>query len=415
MTKGTVLFLAYHFPPNITSVAGVRGGNIALELARNGWQVKVITPACDILLKIDPVGQPVPEHPNLEIIETGHDLPELAHWWLKERSGFLPKFTGKLGRGFFQLFDFDQSIGWVRHVKQAAARFKPDDIQVVLASGSPYISFKTAARIAHKLHCPFVMDYRDLWTLDPHNTVHNPLIIRREKKLLAKTAAAVTVADGMGEILKGLCPSLKTLTVTNGYSPELFHDIPAATFDEPAFVYTGRFMPPLSTPDPLMKTLALLDHLAPQKCFKLHYYGQQNELVRQAAEAAQISKRVICHGTVSRQESLAAIKGAKGAIVITSNNQQADIAERGILTGKIFEPIGLGTPVICLTPEESEARHLIETTHTGGAFWAGDTEGIANYMARLLLGPTSPGDGTSYSWPVLGKKYSDLLESIVKP
>lgn len=412
--KGTIIFLAYHFPPNISSVAGVRGGNLALELAKNGWQVKVITPAAEILSKTDPIGLPIPQHDNLQIIPTKHDLPELAHWWVKERQGLLPKVFGKLGRGFFQLFNLDQSFGWNKYVLEAASKFNPGEVKLVLASGCPYISFKLAAQIAKRLACPYVLDYRDLWSNDPHHKVRNPFIIQREKRLLKNCAAAVVVADGMQPDLQKLAPGIKVKTISNGYSPEQLTGIEANKFNEPAFVYTGRFMPPLSTVEPIIAALNILDKLAPSKLWKFHYYGQNNTAVETAAEKAQLQHRVVAHGTVTREESLSAIKGARGAFVVTSNSQHAGAAERGILTGKIFEPIGLGCPVICLTPEDSEARHLIERTSTGAAFWSGESEAIANYLAQLLSGSTKTGDGTICSWPVLGKQYSDLLEEVLR-
>ncbi len=414
MTHGTVLFLAYHFPPNISSVAGVRGGNIALELAKNGWLVKVITPAAAILSKVDPIGQPLPSHPNLEIIETGHDFPELAHWWVKERPGRFFKVAGKLGRGFCQALDFDYALGWIRHVKEAANAFKKGDIDLVLTTGSPYMTFNLAAQLASSLNCPYVLDYRDLWTNDPHHFVKKPWIIHEEKRLLAEAGAVVIVSNGFKEKLAQTTGINKITVITNGYDSKLLNSIEPKSFSEPAFVYTGRFMPPLSTPLPIMAALAKLQQLAPEKPWKFHYYGQNGEIVEKAAQKYGLQSRVINHNIADRKECLAATKGARGSFVSISEKRWADTAERGIITGKIFEPLGLNTPVIAITPHDSEVAHIVQNTNGGRAFWAGEIAEMAAYLKELLSTDIKPqSHSTAYSWQELGKRYSNLLKEVI--
>jgi hypothetical protein len=52
--------------------------------------------------------------------------------------------------------------------------------------------------------------------------------------------------------------------------------------------------------------------------------------------------RVIIHGNVSRKEALTATRGAGAAVVITSVAKRASLEENGIMTGKIYEALGLG-------------------------------------------------------------------------
>lgn len=415
MSKGTIIFIAYHFPPSSTTVAGVRGGNLAFELAKNGWQVKVITPAQKLLLQTDPIGQPVPCHPNLEILETDHDLPELAHWWVKERKGILPKVLGKLGRGFCQLFDLDQSFGWARHVKNVAARFKQGDVNLVLATGSPYISFKLAANIAKKLNCPYVLDYRDPWTSDPHYRVRNPFIIKREKKLLAGASAVVAVSPTWAKELSTHNLTKPAQTITNGYNPDQLSSVNATNFDVPAISYTGRFMPPITSPDSIMKILVTLEKLDPELPWKFHYYGVSANLVEQSVKNFHLEHRVVNHGQVNRQQCLMATKGSVASICVSSDNDHATAQECGIIRGKTFEVMGLGCPIVYIAPPELDVCHIITTTNCGRCFTASSICDIAQHIFELVKHNSHPHSSCEeYSWPVLGKKYSDLLEEVIK-
>ena len=74
------------------------------------------------------------------------------------------------------------------------------------------------------------------------------------------------------------------------------------------------------------------------------------------------------HGTVPRRECLAAIAGAGVAAVVASVSEAADLGDRGIVTAKVFEPIGLGTPVMVIAPPGSDLESVIRTAGRGAVF-----------------------------------------------
>jgi hypothetical protein len=72
--------------------------------------------------------------------------------------------AGGISRRIARRIGIDKGIGWVRAAERACARVRPEEVDLILASGSPYSSFVLAERLAKKLARPFVLDYRDPWT-----------------------------------------------------------------------------------------------------------------------------------------------------------------------------------------------------------------------------------------------------------
>ena len=46
--------------------------------------------------------------------------------------------------------------------------------------------------------------------------------------------------------------------------------------------------------------------------------------------------------------------------MITSVAEEATIEDRGIVTGKVFEPLGLGTPILLIAPPGSDIERIVE-------------------------------------------------------
>lgn len=133
--------------------------------------------------------------------------------------------------------------------------------------------------------------------------------------------------------------------VTNGYDPELLDSIEGLPCDKCVIVYTGILYPGKRDLDPILAAIAQAGAhpCRASRPIELHYFGPQNDLVRHAANIHGVGERVVLHGLVSRTEALNAVRSADAAVVVTGMNDEAPLAERGIMSGKIFEALGLGT------------------------------------------------------------------------
>jgi hypothetical protein len=120
--------------------------------------------------------------------------------------------------------------------------------------------------------------------------------------------------------------------------------------------------------------------------------------------------KVILHGMVPRQEVLSAVRGAGASVVITSMGQESSRSDRGIVTGKVFEALGLKTPVLGITPPGSDLESILKLTGAGPSFRGDQIDEIAHFLKALMNGrKLQPKSLESYSWPSLAFKVDTLL------
>jgi hypothetical protein len=133
------------------------------------------------------------------------------------------------------------------------------------------------------------------------------------------------------------------------------------------------------------------------------------------AERFGVEGRVIVHGQVARRIALEAVRGAALAVVITSVAESGTPEENGMVTGKIFEPIGLGTPTLLIAPRDSDARRVAEVTGVVRSFTASDLDGMVRFLADRLAGDSLARKAcTEYRWDRLAREFDDLLSRAIQ-
>jgi glycosyltransferase involved in cell wall biosynthesis len=412
-----VLFVTYNFRPARTA-GTVRIWNIAKYLARSGWTVTVLTPdpslwsyvehaeATEISLKLE----------GIRRLPTGHYWRWLGKGSLKRSQGTLAWFMGGLGRRILQRFGIDGSVGWIKAAERACSSLTPNDVDVILATGPPFSSFSLAQWLSQRLGRPYVLDYRDLWSRNLHHPA--PAAIRKETSVLSRCAAVTTVSPSWGLVLDrhfGVGPKLHV--VSNGYDPEDLEATEPYDFGHFAIVYTGSFWPPKRVISPVMAALRRLNESEHDRHqhWMFHYYGKHERHVWAEAERFGLTKKVLVHGDVPRSRVLAAVRGAGVAVVITSMADSATREDNGMVTGKIFEATGLGTPTLLIAPEESDANDVLRVTGLGRRFAGNDVDAISSFLGNLMRGQSiEPKDPAAYAWNNLISGLDTVLRGVVE-
>ncbi len=407
--RGRVLFLAMPFPPR-TSSGAVRTGNLAKYLQKAGWQVEVVTidPAF-LRLKSDDPRVELLTRQGVRIRYTGLDSA-FCYWGMESRLRTRLPLVAKALATVVRLLRIDNGVGWVRPALKACRDLKPGDIDVVLATGSPFFSFGIANRLARRLRCPYVLDYRDLWQFGPHQKGPFWPLRLAERTWLVHASKVVFVSWGAMEIMaQWLGSSKRMVVITNGYDAEECSSVRAASDTAPAVVYAGILYPPDRTLTPILQALKELRG-APD-CPQLHYYGLNNREVQEEAEMLGVADSVILHGQTQRARVLEATKTAKAAVVITTVYPSASPEHRAIIPGKLFEPLGLRTPVLLIAPPGSDARRVVDEADAGRAFTGDQVEQIADFITKVCGGElkSSFAAANIYSWELLGAAFDRAL------
>lgn len=167
-----VLYLAFYFPP--TRASGVyRALATANHLADAGWDVTVLTAPREFFTDYikshdDSLERRV--HPEIRV-----ERPGMGYFrWERDirrygtlRGNFPALANAAYHLGQRHLFP-EHYATWIPRVLGQAARMqRQHPFDVVLATGNPFASFAAAWLLRRLLRVPYVVDYRDPWTLNP--------------------------------------------------------------------------------------------------------------------------------------------------------------------------------------------------------------------------------------------------------
>jgi len=415
-----LLFLAYFFPP-VNASACVRTWNIAKHLSRLGWDVTVVTPEASVWRRAEHS-----EEVDSQLRAEGIHRITTGHRWRFLRPEYLAcsrqNIRWLIGGGFRRIaggLGVDKAIGWIREAEAACRRIPRKEVDLVLATGTPFITFRLAKRLAVNFRCPYVLDYRDPWTGNPHaDRPPSRSAFRAETKLLAQCAAATIVSPSWAlEMDRSFSLGTKLHVVSNGYDPEDLIDVTPYRFDHFAIVYTGTFYPPKRVVTPVMAALKRVTEMKDGEAaanWYFHYYGPHEKHFMEVAKSFALTDRVVSHGVVSRAEALSAVCGAGVAVVITSVSEDGGLPDKGIVTGKIFETLGLNTPVLLVAPSASDAERVVSTTGLGRVFTGNDIDGMASFLKDLMHGRTPVlKQPQAYAWENIIKELNTILRDAV--
>lgn len=235
MTDGRrrhVVLIVLGFPPSSGSGA-YRGLAYANHLVDQGWKVTVltvteaffdhVTHARDdsLMPLVDPRVEVVRVHMRQE-----HLVQDVRQWgWFRGNFKRVHDDLWKLvqRKGFPERY-----AGWIPGLVRALLDVhRRDRVDVVLASGNPWSAFAAAWAFGRLTRTPYVMDYRDAWTLNQFTGEPTPppgdLAWTWERRLVEGAARVVFVNEGMRAWYAERYPkAVATMRVIpNGYDADL--------------------------------------------------------------------------------------------------------------------------------------------------------------------------------------------------
>jgi glycosyltransferase involved in cell wall biosynthesis len=310
--------------------------------------------------------------------------------------------------------------GWVPFALPRALTLLRGESFDCVVSTSPPASAHLIGAVLRSLGTPWIADLRDGWTFDPPrpawptrlqavaDAVLERVVLRRADRILAVTRP---IASDLERRLR-----VPATVITNGFDPD----------ERPA-----RVAPPL---DPARHSLVHTGRMSvvgrsPRAFFQgLHDYlqrrpdgAQRLEVVLAGPVSAEqqwllADKRleglVRSVGSLERPETLALQRDADTLLVLAEGNDVRP--SRSVATGKLFEYLAAGRPVLVLG-EDSEAARIVRDAGAGVATRGDDPGVIASMLERLvdqgLEAPRKAVDG--YSWPALIRRLEAEIEAIL--
>lgn len=264
------------------------------------------------------------------------------------------------------LFVPDETIGWLPFAWPAGRamirRRRPD---MILSSGPGHACHLIAALLAREFALPFVAEFRDPWIGNPMRRPPTPwharIEARMERFVLDAARGVVTIGEAMSDAYRARTAA-PVETVRNAYDPEEFASLPfggapvSAESDGPLIAHAGTFYEGRS-PAPFLAALARR-RAATGRAPRVRFIGPGEEAIRAHAHAHGVADRIEITGPLPRAACLARLSEADALLLVPGPGA-------GTITGKVFEYLALGRPVLALASPEQEVARLLQDSRGG--------------------------------------------------
>lgn len=417
-----VLIVTYYWPPG--SGAGVqRWLKFSKYLTKLGLETIVLTvdPDFAVYSAIDhSLNNEIPA--NLTVYKTrARDYFRLykkdkskipsAGFAVDEEKGFVSYVT-RFIRGNF--FIPDPRIGWNRFAfNKACEIIETRKIECVITTSPPHSTQLIGLKLKKRYPgIRWIADLRDPWTDIYYYKKFYPTFISKridsafEKSVLKSADKIIAVGKSLKELFSLKVPGIedKIEVISNGYDEEDFSGLRASNPDILTISYIGT----LSGSYPIRGFLEALKSISEKGIrFRLRFTGvvspERKEQISSAAGRPDIE-------FISYSDHSTAIRNmlnTTALLLIIPDH----LSSGSIITGKLFEYLASGKPIICLGPVDGDAAKILEETGHGKAFDYNNTEGISEYISFLASNPgvSEKVSHTVYSRETLVKKVLALL------
>jgi len=417
-----VLIVTYYWPPS--GGAGVqRWLKFAKYLPEYGWEPVILTvdpeyaayPAIDLSLQKE-LSADIKVHKTratdwFRIYSSDKSKVPSAGFATNSDSNWKGK-AGRFIRGNF--FIPDPRRGWNSFAfNKACELIEKEKIVTIVTTSPPHstqlIGFKLKKRYPG---IKWIADLRDPWTdIYYYDQFYPTWLSKRidrfyESTVLEKADRVITVGHRLKDLLSEKADGLeaKTDVIMNGFDESDFKDI--TRIDRKPFTIT--YVGTLSHKYPVNGFLKALSELKKENIdFSFRVVGQVPENIKDVIKVAVSSDSVDFISYTPHDQAITHMANSSLLLLIIPENGDNKI----IMTGKIFEYIASGRPILCLGPEDGEAAVLISKLNNGRCFDYADTRNIKSYICEVKEHPfILKDDPSEFSRRNLTKKLASLLE-----
>ncbi len=314
--------------------------------------------------------------------------------------------------------------------KSAIRKMQDKQFDVVFSTYGDLENIQAGIFAADFFHAKLMMDYRDSPVI---RTEWMDIARNREgvkqTKLALKCADCVTaVSDALAEEIRSFYPETTVRTVYNGFDDTV--TLPNVTPEAGVLTicYTGVFyidrVAALRTLTDCISDLIGRSAIDRERV-RFHYAGSDANVFRTVLEKAGIADLFVDHGYLSKQETLRLQATSDVFLVLSWNHRKS----QGILTGKFYEGIRAGKPILaCVSGNQpdSELMQLQKQYNYGFCFEQARAQesrpALETYLeqlyrekmenGKLSYQPSAELYGT-FSYSSLSKKIRQIMTELV--
>jgi len=253
---------------------------------------------------------------------------------------------------------------WIKKAKKYAEEIlKKNKIDLIFSTAPPYSGLLLGYNLSKEYNIPLIVDYRDAWVDGPYNfyptPLHKAMNIKLEKKILLHSKKIITINDRIRELLikrYGEKIRDKINIISQGYDPEDFvqSEIEVQDKREMKILYAGSFFH-FMTPEYFFRGVNLAIEKKPELENKiiLEFAG----LFPNEYKPAYSDKyKIEYFGYLPHRECTKKMMEADILWMMLGEQKGSEM----ISTGKIYDYMGSGKPIIACVPESEAKKTLTE-------------------------------------------------------
>ena len=390
MKKLKIVIISYSWPPR-NAISVHRPYSWARYWSEKGHDITVLTPkkqSFDL-----PLDLKLPNLENVKVIELPYSLfwtPLLKFPYIEKTIKWLKKIFGN-----YLEPSYNPRNHWFDSTSPTFSKLARE-CDVVISTYGPEVSHIIGYKM--KILNPsifWIADYRDLWSDNPglegiSKKIKKKIQIK-EIKTVGRYADLITaVSDDMCKRLNKLLKRSAT-KITNGY--DIDKNMVQKNISKKIFkfkktlkiVFTGNIYSKELSPVMLLDSIANLvdEKKIPKKSFVLEFYGMRHDYIKALSLNPKYKNLINLKGHIPRSEVLEKQKKADILLLLSSSKE----ISRGVLTGKFFEYMAAGKPILCIGGKSNfDIGIILKSTKIGKIFEKNDTKNLENFLRSSYYG-----------------------------
>ena len=359
-----VLLNAFYFPPR-NNIACYRSGCFAKFLPEFGWQPTVV---CQDWPLDRPDSDPdfvgrLPECVDI------HRIP------MPPQRGFHQRVILRKLAPF--VWPHRAPIVWWRQTRgRIKALLETTRYDIMWGTSDPLVPLTLTSEAAVSSGVPWVADIRDCLNVQHFGSWYKrPLWRGQERRLCRQANHVVTVSEGLADVLRRLSGRPVTV-IPNGFDPTLLPDEAVEPEAKFRILYAGALVLPQQNPRPLFEAMerCVARGEIPRECLDMVFLGSDAARVERSSPGVTKRLPVRVLPKVPHKEALAMQRSAAVLLLL------AHAHERGVMTGKVFDYLLAGRPILATPDDRETTAALLKRTGAGVAL--DKSEAIARRLAE---------------------------------
>jgi glycosyltransferase involved in cell wall biosynthesis len=391
-----ILVISYDFPP-VNKSAALRAYGFAKYWAEEDVEIKVICASRDRPGIPYNHNHEINKNTSLEVLDIEHVSNKLApkhehnnnsgkiRIWLFLKK-IIPRFINWLGLGSI----FNVSNLWIGPSIQKAVRlYEKWSYDVVFTTFGPPGAHYVGAYLKNKFPIVWIADYRDLWSNGDLTTVRwpfNHLEGMVEKKVVRKADLIVTISEPFVQYLRDIFPAHKIVAIENGFDFEEKISLPAKqnANTKISLIYTGNISLEHRDPEPLFYTIKqiMVEVTDLESKLEIVFYTLDRQIIENLNHKYATDNIIKLGDFLDRNNILKRQSESDALIFFEWNNKSV----KGVFTGKLFEYMNAGVPVISIggNGDEDASRLIVENGF--GVACGNDISRIKSVLMDITVG-----------------------------